>query len=503
MSETKSKNRSFLNLAILAGILLLALLIGYATGHLDTVIRVFKATGLVMVAITILVTIHELGHFLTAKMFGMRVETFSIGFPPKILSFTNGETEYVFGATPLGGFVKISGIIDESMDTEHLNLAPQPYEFRAKPVWQRLIVMTGGVIMNVILGVFIFSLLKFNYGEEYVRMEDVPYGIFVQDSIKINDIENDTTIVQQTLGHFLGFRTGDKLLNFKGETFDNFGDYANRTILIDDDAYFEVERDGQVVRLDIPGNVQNYFDGKTYFPDMFIPRVKSTVKLPRKGEGDDAYNDTLPAYLAGLKDGDLIVALDSTPIQWFADVSAFTKTHPKGQPIQVSIDRQGQPMVISLTPNQDNKIGIERDFPISTRSFGFFEAFKPGSKAAFSLLGANFQGLKNLATRDEIDRSKSVMGPIQIANQYLIAFERRGLRAFWELTGMLSMILALVNILPIPALDGGHVVFLLIEGITRREPSTKVRIIAQQIGMVIILGLMVLIFGNDLFSLFR
>ena len=498
MSDNKTKNRSFLNLGIIAGIIILALLIGQFTGHLDTVLRILKATGLVMVGITILVTIHELGHFLTAKMFGMRAETFSIGFPPKLFSFTRGETEYMFGAIPLGGFVKISGIIDESMDTDHLDQEPQPYEFRAKPVWQRLIVMTGGVIMNVILGVFIFSMIKLTYGEENVKMSDVPHGIFVQDSVTITDTEKDSTYSMQTLGHFLGFQTGDKLISFKGDTFPNFEDYADRKILIEDDAYYEVERGGEIVRIEVPGDVQNYFDGKTYFPDLFVPRVKARVKLARDLNNPDLIIDSLPAYKSGLKDGDLIVALDSTPIEWFADISVFTKNHPKGVPIVVHIQRDGNQMPISVIPNGDNKIGIERDYPITVRQFNLISAFGPGTKAAFSLLGANFQGLKNLATRDNIETSKSVMGPIQIANQYLIAFEKRGLRAFFELTGMLSMILALVNILPIPALDGGHVVFLLIEAITRKEPSTKVRIIAQQIGMVFILLLMILIFGNDI-----
>ncbi|MEL7531265.1 MAG: RIP metalloprotease RseP [Bacteroidota bacterium] len=492
----------------MAGVILLGLLIGKLTDNYDLAIQILKALGLVMLGITILVTIHELGHFLTAKMFGMRAETFAIGFPPKLFSFTKGETEYMFGAIPLGGFVKISGIIDESLDTEHLNEVPEPYEFRAKPVWQRLIVMTGGVIMNIILGVAIFWGFKFSFGDRYLPMEEVQHGIYtVEYQIVPDSTEEGVRLdTMETLGHFLGFRTGDKLLSMNGEVFPHFEDYLDRKRMIDDEAHYIVERQGQEVRIEIPGNIQNYFSkGSDKFPFLFQNRSISRIKLGRSIDQNtyaETLIDTLPAVLAGLKDGDQVYMLDSTQITWYQELREYVSEHQTG-PIMVHLIRAGDSLSISVTPDANGHIGVLPDTRYKKVEYSFFGAFVPGVKKAFGFLTANAQGLTNLFTRKGIDKGKSVMGPIQIAKQYLLAFEVGGMVKFLELTAMLSMILALVNILPIPALDGGHVVFLLIEAITRKEPSPKVRIIAQQIGMVLILGLMIVIFGNDIFRLFQ
>ncbi|MEM6343552.1 MAG: RIP metalloprotease RseP [Bacteroidota bacterium] len=507
MSDKKSRNRSFINLAIVAGVILLGLLIGKLTDNYDLAVQILKALGLVMLGITILVTIHELGHFLTAKMFGMRAETFAIGFPPKLFSFTKGETEYMFGAIPLGGFVKISGIIDESLDTEHLNEVPEPYEFRAKPVWQRLIVMTGGVIMNVILGVAIFWGFKFSFGDRYLPMEEVQHGIYTVEYQVVPDSTEEGVRLDtlETLGHFLGFRTGDKLISMNGETYPHFEDYLDRKRLIDDDAHYIVERDGQQIRIEVPGNIQNYFSGGDKFPFLFQNRSVSRIKLGRRVDQNtyaETLIDTMPAVLAGLQDGDHVYMLDSTQITWYQELQEYVADHESG-PIMVHLIRGGDSLSIPVTPNDKGQIGVLPDTRYQKVEYSFFEAFVPGVKKAFGFLTANAQGLTNLFTRKGIEKSKSVMGPIQIAKQYLLAFEVGGMVKFLELTAMLSMILALVNILPIPALDGGHVVFLLIEAITRKEPSPKVRIIAQQIGMVLILGLMIVIFGNDIFRLFQ
>lgn len=508
MSDKKSKNRSFLNLAIVAGVILLGLLIGQLTGNYDLAIRILKALGLVMVGITILVTIHELGHFLTAKMFGMRAETFAIGFPPKLFSFTKGGTEYMFGAIPLGGFVKISGIIDESLDTEHLNDIPEPYEFRAKPVWQRLIVMTGGVIMNILLGVAIFWGFKFSFGDRFLPMEEVTHGIYTVESQIVPDstetgVKLDT---METLGHFLGLRTGDNLISMNGEVFPHLEDYLDRKRLIEGEAHYIVERDGKELRLDVPGNIQNYFSGEEKIPFLFSVRSTSRIKLGRTVDPNtyaETLIDTLPAVKAGLKDGDLVYMLDSTEITWYQELQKYVSTYDSPDPIMIHVIREGDSLSIPVKVNEKGHIGVLPDTRYQKVEYGFFSAFIPGCKKAFGFLTANAQGLSNLFTRKDIEKSKSVMGPIQIANQYLMAFEAGGMIKFLELTAMLSMILAFVNILPIPALDGGHVVFLLIEAITRKEPSPKVRIIAQQIGMILILGLMLVIFGNDIFQLFQ
>ena len=257
---SNKKNQPFIRLGIIVGTILMALLIGKLIGPeaYEWITTFFKAVGLVLLGITLLVTIHELGHFLTAKWFGMRVEAFSIGFPPQLFSVKRGETDYQIGATPLGGYVKISGIIDESMDTQHIEEEPQPWEFRAKPVWQRLIVMTGGVIMNVLLGIFIFSMLSFAFGEKFTPMEELKNGVAVRKSVKTENKCGDV-VEKTTLGYYLGFRTGDKLLSYKGQSYPYFEDYNSPALLIEEDAYFEVEREGKTVRLDVPPKVLDKF----------------------------------------------------------------------------------------------------------------------------------------------------------------------------------------------------------------------------------------------------
>ncbi len=505
---SQARNQRFTRLGLIAAIILGAILVGYLVGELQLVLDVLRAIGLVLVGITILVTIHELGHFLTAKAFGMRVETFSIGFPPKLFSFNRGETEYQVGATPLGGYVKIAGMIDESLDTDTIrqeqareklskedldyyrnhpddapSWMPKPWEFRAKPVWQRLIVMTGGVLMNVILGIFIFSMMAYSYGEQRISMSQVKYGIEVPPG-------------GPSLGSIIGFKTGDTLESFKGQRFEYFGEFQNEQNLLEDDAYFEVRREGEVVRLDVPGDIQNYFSRDSVEPLLFLPNIPAIA-----GMDTSAAVRVLPAYQAGLRDGDQIIGLDSTRIRFFSDLRHFMQGK-ENQAITATVLRGGDTLTFDVQIEDDPILGVAPNyvavFEIETLKYSFFEAFVPGTQRAFGFVSANVQGIKNL-TRSNVSASESVMGPVQIAKLYLNAFNQGGVEAFLRLTGMLSMILAFVNILPIPALDGGHVVFLLIEAITRREPSTRVRIVAQQIGMVLILGLMVVILFNDFF----
>ncbi|MDX2246678.1 MAG: RIP metalloprotease RseP [Bacteroidia bacterium] len=504
------RNRSFIRLGIFAGVILLGILIGYVTGYQALVFDILGAIGLVLVGITILVTIHELGHFLTAKAFGMRVETFSIGFPPKIFSFQKGDTEYQIGATPLGGYVKISGIIDESLDTEHINEAPKPYEFRAKPVWQRLIVMTGGVIMNVILGVFIFSMMKWQFGEERLPMSEVKYGIEVNEPWYEKSEDGKDSVKKQSLGYFLGFRTGDELVSFKGQQLPYFNDYINQQNLLEDDAYYEVKRGGELVKISIPGYVQNYFNSDTISSvnDFIYPAIPPIISVTDSMNisTDETKKEILasPAFAAGLRSGDMILKLDSTDVRLFSEITRYVKGK-KNHPISVVAERDGEVLTFLVTTTAKGLLGVSRApidsvFQSEVKTFGFFGAFIPGTRDAFTFLSANVKGIRNFS-KEGVEPGKSIMGPFQIAYVYLQAFKNGGVKAFLTLTGMLSMVLAFVNILPIPALDGGHVVFLLIEAITRKEPSAKIRIISQQIGMVLILSLMLLIIFNDIFRL--
>lgn len=485
------KNKSFIRLGIIAGIILVALLIGQLFGALDTVLELLTTIGLVLVGITILVTIHELGHFLTAKAFGMRVETFSIGFPPKLFTFTKGETEYQIGATPLGGYVKISGMIDESLDTEHLSTTPEPYEFRAKPVWQRLIVMTGGVIMNVILAILIFTGIKYSYPDVKLPVNEVRYGIEVSPD-------------GNTLGNIIGFQTGDSMVSFKGESFQYFNEYQSQNKLVADDAYFEVKREGEIVRLEVPGNAQNYFNHDSISPFLFapdMPAVLDVIDSLRDAKTEKGIIG-LPAYHAGMRSGDHVIAIDSQAVPLFSDLRAAL-VGKELTTVEVTVLRGADTMQFSVLTDSTGKLGVnpqrETYFAFDTIHYSLGEAIAAGPKEAFTVLITNIKGIKNLFRKD-VDASKSVMGPIQIAKVYRQATLFGGLKSFLSLTAVLSMVLAFVNILPIPALDGGHVLFLLIEGITRREPSVKVRMIAQQVGMIFILGLMLIIIFNDVFQ---
>jgi regulator of sigma E protease len=507
---SQSRNQRFQRLGIIAAIILGVLLLGYITGELETAIDILRATGLVLIGITILVSIHELGHFMAAKAFGMRVEVFSIGFPPKLFSFQRGDTDYQIGATPLGGYVKVSGIIDESFDSDTISAEkrrtqyskedlqyfenhpeeapdwmPKPWEYRSKPVWQRLIFMLGGVTMNVLLGIVIFSMMAYSFGEQRIPMSEARYGI---------EVPGDGS----SLGSIVGFQTGDTLLSFKGQRFSYLSDYQDEQNLLADDAYYEVLRNGDTVRLDVPSDIQNYFSRDSVLGLLFMPDIPAIVKIDTSQRARN-----YPAYQSGVRDGDQIIRLDSMPIRYFSDLRRFMAGKAK-QSIQVTVLRGTDTLQFDAQIGDEPILGVAPDyqgaFAVETRKYGFFEAFIPGTRQAFGFVSSNVQGIKNL-TRPEVNASESVMGPFQIAKLYLRVFEEGGVVYFLRLTGMLSMILAFVNILPIPALDGGHVVFLLIEGITRRELSPKVRLVAQQIGFFIIIGLMLLILFNDAFRL--
>ena len=498
-----SKSKSFIRLGVIAGIILLALLIGWIMGpeSFDLVASVLRAIGLVLLGITILVTIHELGHFLTAKMFGMRVETFSIGFPPKLFSLTKGETEYQIGATPLGGFVKISGIIDESLDTEHLNEAPKPWEFRSKPVWQRLIVMTGGVIMNILLGIFIFSMLFFWVGDFKTPVSELPHGIevpqYVQDKNRCGEFVDKTT-----LGHYIGLRSGDQFVSFLGESLPYLEDYMNPNRLLEDAPYYEVIRDGQKIRIDVPEGILNQFSNDTIAAMLFSPGLNLTSRI-RLSSSDTSSNGTLPPLMPaekyGMQNGDLITAINGNPVRYFGDLRHNLRGKENKQ-INVTVSRGDSLQTLALQLDSTGLLGVYPFENISIESdtfkYSFLESFKPGFKRAFGILSTNVKGFGQIA-RGNASAGSSVKGPVAIAKDYLDLFDSGGWYNFWLLTASLSMILAFVNILPIPALDGGHVVFLLIEGITRREPSPRVRIIAQQVGFVLIIGLMLLVISND------
>jgi len=434
--------------------------------------------GLIMAAqiilsLSILVGVHEAGHMFAAKFFGMRVEQFSIGFPPKIFGVTYGETEYTFGAIPLGGFVKISGMIDESMDVEAMAEEPKEYEFRSKPAWQRLIVMLGGIIVNVIVGVIIFIGLALAYGEQYLPKEEL----------------NKHGILALELGEKIGLKTGDIITDINGKDYERFIDLTGSDALLNDDAYYTVQRTGSEIKIDIPVDlIEDLSDMKN--PKRFIePLMPFKVGM---------ISPSSEADKVGLEEGDRIVLVGGVPVEYFHEFEQEKRKYA-GQEVDLSILRGDETLNFTVSLDSSATVGFQANILLDFKSdeYGFAEAAKIGSGQAFAAVWLNIKGLGKMVSGD-IDPRKSMMGPIGIARIFGGTWDWE---RFWRLTGMLSMILAFMNLLPIPALDGGHVVFLMFEIVSGRKPSDKFLENAQKVGMVMLLSLMVFIFGNDIWNL--
>lgn len=428
--------------------------------------------GQLILGLSILVGLHEWGHLITAKIFGMRVEKYFIGFPPKIWSIQRGETEYGIGAIPLGGFVKISGMVDESLDTKNLSAEPEPWEFRAKPAWQRLIVMLGGIIVNVITGVIIFITLTYYEGHDYIAAKDVKYGI-----------------VAHKLGQEIGLRTGDKIVAINGKSFEDFAEV--RKVFLESNSYYTVERGGERVDVYVPNDfiekVSDKKNAREFIDPIFPFKVGELVPA-------------MPADKAGLKTGDKIVKLNETPINFYHEIQAALDK-AKNQTVTLTVERTGQTIPLPIKVSPEGTIGFypEKDLKITHIDYSFGESIAVGSGKAFSVVTDNIRGFGKIF-RGEVSASKALSGPIGIAQMFGGIWDWG---RFWFLTGLLSMVLAFMNILPIPALDGGHSVLLIYEMVTGHKPSDKFLEGAQKVGMVILLGLMVFAFGNDIFKLFR
>lgn len=432
-------------------------------------IQILVMAAQLILGLSILVGVHEAGHMIAAKKFGMRVEKFSIGFPPKIVGFKKGETEYSIGAIPLGGFVKISGMVDESLDTKSLDKEPQPWEFRAKPAWQRLIVMLGGIIVNVFVGILIFICITFFYGEEYLSVGEV----------------NKRGIVAYDLAQKVGLRTGDQIIQINGKSFENFNDTYTE-VLLNSNSTFLVRRDGKDITINVPNDLLNKLADKEekQFIDPLMPFEVLEVQ------------EASAAEKAGLKAGDKIVKLNDKPITYFHELQAAL-TSTKNQQVTIEVQRKGQPVSLKAKVDSTGKLGF---FPksllkTSTKEYSFLEAIPRGAYLSIKVVVDQVKALGKIFRR-ELSASNSLGSFLTIGKAYgdKWIWER-----FWKLTGMLSMVLAFMNLLPIPALDGGHVMFLGYEIITRRKPSDRFLENAQKVGMVILLALMVFALGNDVY----
>lgn len=425
-------------------------------------------TGQLLLGLSILVGLHELGHLFAAKIFGMRVEKYSIGFPPKIWGIKYGETEYSIGAIPLGGFVKISGMVDESLDTNNMESEPEPWEFRAKPAWQRLIVMLGGIIVNVITGVVIFAMLKFSYGETFISKDEVnKYGIYAH-----------------ALAEEMGLKTGDMIVKINGEDFEDFADVLGSKILLESNAFFTVLRDGSEVVVEVP---DDFISKKIERDEPFVSPLEPFV-VGEILEGSSADK-------GGLKKGDKFVSANGREIEYFQQLVAVLG-ESKGDKINAEILRNGEIITKEFEVSEDGKLGFysESQLKKSTVEYSFLESIPKGANMAFTVVYDNIKGFGKIFSGD-VAADKAISGPIGIAKFFGGEWIWQ---KFWYITGLLSMVLAFMNLLPIPALDGGHVVFLLFEMVSGRAPSLKFLEVAQKVGMVILLGLMGFAIFNDI-----
>ncbi len=428
--------------------------------------------GQLILGLSILVGLHELGHLLAAKAFGMRVEQYFIGFPPKVFSIKRGETEYGLGAIPLGGFVKISGMIDESLDTDQMRGEPQPWEFRAKPAWQRLIVMLGGIIVNVITGIIIFVAITYKNGNTYLPASEARYGIVAYD-----------------LAKQIGLKTGDKILKINGSPYKSFSDISSSDVLLGNNSYYTVERNGKVFDVNIPNDfIDKLSDRKSIV--QFLEPVQP-FKVGELAPGQ-------PAEKAGLKTGDVITSVNGKPIQYYHEFGEIVRPL-KNKPIDVVVNRNGRQFTLRMTTTEDGTVGFYQQsmLKLKTEEYTFGEALVVGTKRAFQVVFDNIKGFGKIF-RGEVSPSKALSGPIGIAQNLfggIWVWDR-----FWTVTGLLSMALAFMNALPIPALDGGHSTLLLYEIVSGRKPSDKFLEAAQRVGMVILLGLMAFAIFNDVFK---
>ncbi len=427
-----------------------------------------------MLSLSILVFIHELGHFFFSRLFKVRVEKFYLFFDPWFSLFKykpkNSDTEYGIGWLPLGGYVKIAGMIDESMDKEQMAQPEQPWEFRSKPAWQRLLIMTAGVINNFLLALVIYAMIAFVWGETVLPIKNIGNGI-----------------VYGEVAQNAGFRDGDIPLTADGKT---LYDFSGETIRAMAEAHeVEVKRNGEVVKLTLPDDFMLQLIGANQrFASCRMPVV---VQNAVAGYG---------AAKAGMQEGDSIIAVNGTATPDYTDFTAALSSH-MGASADISFVRNGEEMTLPVAVNDKGQIGISLVpasvfYPTETIYYGFFESIPKGIKKGFNTLAGYVGDFKYVFTKEG---ANSLGGFGTIGSIFPSTWNWE---AFWEMTAFLSIILAFMNILPIPALDGGHVLFLLYEVIARRKPNEKFMEYAQITGMVLLFALLIYANLNDVIRFF-
>lgn len=431
--------------------------------------------GQLILSLSILIVLHEMGHFLFAKLFKTRVEKFYLFFDPwfSLFKYKKGDTEYGIGWLPLGGYVKISGMIDESMDKEQLKQPPQPWEFRSKPSWQRLLIMIGGVLVNFVLALFIYSMVLFVWGEDYLPNKNVKYGIAC-DPIALE----------------AGLKNGDKIISLDSQEIVNFHRVVPDIVLYGHNT-LKVERNGQIVDIAIS--------------DTLISKLISTKGFiaPRIPFEVDTVLAETPADSAGFKPEDKIIGIGDTLTQFYDEFRTEIVKY-KNKDITVKVLRGADTIALGVHVPESGILGLygkgeDTFLDFNHISYGFLQAIPAGINKGFSTLRDYIAQFK-LLFRPKTKAYESLGGFITIGKIFPTVWNWQ---AFWTLTALLSIILAFMNILPIPALDGGHVTFLLYEMVTGRKPGDKFLEYAQIVGMVILFSLLIYANGNDIFKLIK
>ena len=429
-----------------------------------------------ILSLSILVLVHEFGHFIFARIFKVRVEKFYLFFDPWFSLFKfkpkNSDTEYGIGWLPLGGYCKISGMIDESMDKEAMAQPAKPYEFRSKPAGQRLMIMIAGVLFNFLLALFIYSMVLYTWGETYLPLKNMKHGMYYSEAFQE-----------------VGFRVGDILLKANNEELDRLDQSSFRKVV--EASNVTVLRDGVETVIPIPEDMMQRFmrEGKGFASPDRVPMV--VKKLSEKDS---------PAATAGLQPGDSIVSINGQATPLFEDVAKMLDQN-KGKDITLGFYRNGMEQSVVIQPDTAGKIGVylmsKTDlYPTVTRTYGFFESFPAGVRLGINTLKGYVNDMKYVFTKEG---ASSLGGFGTIGSIFPTVWDWQ---VFWMQTAFLSIILAFMNILPIPALDGGHVMFLLYEVIARRKPSDKFLEYAQITGMFLLFALLIYANGNDIFRFF-
>jgi len=433
---------------------------------------VIKAAQFIL-SLSFLIVLHELGHFIPAKIFKTRVEKFYLFFDYKfsLVKKKVGETVYGIGWIPLGGYVKISGMIDESMDTEQMKQPAQPWEFRSKPAWQRLIIMLGGVIVNFVLGILIYIMITFVYGIDFVKPEDVKEGFAVHETFKQ-----------------YGFKDGDKITKFNGSEPLDVTDVNKHLFLRDITSLDVIHSDGKSESIDIPENIGEIMweNGVMQPFSVRMPAVIDTVIVES------------PADKAGFLKNDKILSVDNTPIVYWNEFTNLVVSS-EGD-MTISVERDGITKNITLKADEDKKIGVAPNraniLNIQHKNYSLLESISKGNSIAIWTLKDYITQFKYVFTKKG---ATSIGGFIAIGNIFPATWSWQ---AFWSITAFLSIMLGFMNLLPIPALDGGHVMFTLYEIVTGRKPNDKFLEYAQVTGFILLIALLLLANGNDIVKLF-